>query len=48
METIIFDGMAFGVAIRHIGFSLTYAIAIGISAGFGTAVPAEMTTGCKD
>jgi L-rhamnose-H+ transport protein len=35
-----FGGMAFAVAIRHIGFSLTYAIAIGISAVFGTLVPA--------
>lgn len=35
-----FGGMAFGVAIRHIGYSLTYAIAIGISAVFGTLVPA--------
>jgi L-rhamnose-H+ transport protein len=35
-----FGGMAFAVAIRHIGFSLTYAIAIGISAVFGTVVPA--------
>jgi len=35
-----FGGMAFAVAIRHIGFSLTYAIAIGISAVFGTIVPA--------
>lgn len=34
-----FGGMAFAVAIRHIGFSLTYAIAIGISAVFGTVVP---------
>ena len=35
-----FGGMAFAVAIRQIGFSLTYAIAIGISAVFGTVVPA--------
>lgn len=34
-----FGGMAFGMAIRHIGFSLTYAIAIGISAVLGTIVP---------
>ncbi len=38
-----FGGMAFGVAIRHIGFSLTYAIAIGISAVFGTVVPALLS-----
>lgn len=37
-----FGGMAFAVAIRHIGFSLTYAIAIGISAVFGTLVPAML------
>lgn len=37
-----FGGMAFAVAIRYIGFSLTYAIAIGISAVFGTVVPAFM------
>lgn len=34
-----FGGMAFAVSIRYIGFSLTYAIAIGISAVFGTVVP---------
>ena len=34
-----FGGMAFAVAIHHIGFSLTYAVAIGISAVFGTVVP---------
>lgn len=32
-------GTAFGLAIRAIGFSLTYAIAIGISAVLGTMVP---------
>lgn len=35
-----FGGMAFALAIRHIGFSLTYAIAIGISAVLGTIAPA--------
>ena len=35
-----FGGMAFALAIRHIGFSLTYAMAIGISAVLGTIVPA--------
>jgi len=35
-----FGGMAFAISIRYIGFSLTYAIAIGISAVFGTLVPA--------
>jgi L-rhamnose-H+ transport protein len=32
-------GIAFNLSIRHIGFSLTYAIAIGLSAVFGTLVP---------
>jgi len=32
-------GTAFGVAIRYIGFSLTYAIAIGVSTVLGTLVP---------
>jgi len=32
-------GLAFGLAIRYIGFSLTYSIAIGISATLGTLMP---------
>jgi L-rhamnose-H+ transport protein len=32
-------GIAFGVAIRYIGYSLTYAIAIGVSCVLGTIVP---------
>lgn len=32
-------GIAFGLAIRHIGYSLTYALAIGISCVFGTLLP---------
>jgi L-rhamnose-H+ transport protein len=32
-------GIAFGVAIRHIGFSLTYALAIGVSCVLGTLLP---------
>ncbi len=32
-------GTAFGMAIRHIGFSLTYAIAIGLSTVLGTLLP---------
>ena len=32
-------GTAFGLAIRHIGFSLTYAIAIGLSCFIGTIAP---------
>ena len=34
-----FGGLTFGLGIRYIGFSLNYAIAIGISAGLGTIVP---------
>jgi len=34
-----FGGMSFGLAIRHIGYSLTYTISIGISAGVGTILP---------
>lgn len=34
-----FGGMAFAVAIQYIGYSLTYAIAIGISAIVGTIMP---------
>lgn len=32
-------GIAFGIAIRYIGFSLTYAIAIGVSCVLGTLLP---------
>ena len=32
-------GTAFGISIRYIGFSLTYAIAIGLSTIFGTLIP---------
>lgn len=34
-----FGGMCFGLAIKHIGYSLTYTIAIGISAVLGTVIP---------
>lgn len=34
-----FGGLSFGYAIRHIGFSLTYTISIGISAILGTITP---------
>lgn len=37
-----FGGMCFGFAIRHIGYSLTYTISIGISAILGTIVPLVM------
>lgn len=32
-------GIAFGVAIRHVGYSLTYAVAIGVSCVLGTLLP---------
>lgn len=32
-------GTAFGIAIRYIGFSLTYAIAVGLSGVLGTLIP---------
>jgi L-rhamnose-H+ transport protein len=32
-------GTAFGVSIRHIGYSLTYAIAVGLSTVLGTLIP---------
>ena len=35
-------GIAFGAAIRYIGFSLTYAIAIGLSCVLGTLIPTIM------
>lgn len=34
-----FGGMSFGFAIRHIGYSLTYSISIGLSAILGTMTP---------
>lgn len=34
-----FGGMAFGLSIKHIGYSLTYTISIGISAALGTIIP---------
>lgn len=34
-----FGGMSFGLSIKHIGYSLTYTIAIGISAVLGTLIP---------
>ncbi|MFY0628345.1 MAG: rhamnose:proton symporter [Reichenbachiella sp.] len=37
-----FGGMAFGFAIKHIGYSLTYTISIGLSAILGTIVPLIM------
>jgi len=40
-----FGGMSFGFAIRHIGYSLTYTIAIGISAVLGTIIPLSIFGG---
>ena len=37
-----FGGMCFGFAIKHIGYSLTYTVSIGISAILGTIVPLIM------
>jgi len=34
-----FGGMSFGKAIRHVGYSLTYTLSIGISAVLGTILP---------
>jgi L-rhamnose-H+ transport protein len=34
-----FGGLSFGLSIKHIGYSLTYTIAIGISAVLGTIIP---------
>ena len=43
-----FGGMSFGFAIRHIGYSLTYTIAIGISAVLGTVIPLLIFGGIMD
>jgi L-rhamnose-H+ transport protein len=40
-------GTAFGIAIRYVGFSLTYAIAVGISCVLGTLLP-PMVNGTLD
>lgn len=40
-----FGGMSFGLAIKHIGYSLTYTIAIGISAVLGTILPLSILGG---
>ncbi|MFC2137399.1 L-rhamnose/proton symporter RhaT [Bacteroidota bacterium] len=40
-----FGGMSFGLSIRHIGYSLTYTIAIGISAVLGTIIPLSIFGG---
>ncbi|MBN2167486.1 MAG: hypothetical protein JW717_14515 [Marinilabiliaceae bacterium] len=42
-----FGGMSFGLAIKHIGYSLTYTIAIGISAVLGTILPLSILGGLE-
>ena len=41
-------GTAFGIAIRYVGFSLTYAIAVGISCVLGTLLPPLMNGTLND
>ncbi|WP_163712560.1 L-rhamnose/proton symporter RhaT [Mangrovibacterium lignilyticum] len=43
-----FGSMSFGVAIRYIGYSLTYTLAIGISAIVGTVLPLVIFGGLVD
>lgn len=43
-----FGGMSFGLSIKHIGYSLTYTIAIGISAILGTLTPLMIYGGLTD
>ncbi len=43
-----FGSMSFGVAIRYIGYSLTYTLAIGISAVVGTILPLIIFGGLVD
>jgi L-rhamnose-H+ transport protein len=43
-----FGGMSFGKAINHIGYSLTYTLAIGISAVLGTLLPMLILGGIGD
>lgn len=43
-----FGGMSFGLAIGHIGYSLTYTIAIGISAVLGTIIPLSVFGGLHE
>ena len=41
-------GIAFNMSIRYIGFALTYAIAVGLSAVLGTLIPPLVTGEMKD
>jgi L-rhamnose-H+ transport protein len=43
-----FGGMSFGLAIGHIGYSLTYTISIGISAVLGTILPLTIFGGLTE
>lgn len=43
-----FGGLSFGKAIIHIGYSLTYTLAIGISAVIGTLLPLAVLGGMND
>lgn len=43
-----FGGMSFGLSIKHIGYSLTYTIAIGISSVLGTLTPLMIYGGLAD
>jgi L-rhamnose-H+ transport protein len=43
-----FGGMSFGLSIKHIGYSLTYTISIGISAVLGTLTPLLVYGGLTD
>jgi L-rhamnose-H+ transport protein len=43
-----FGGMSFGLSIKHIGYSLTYTIAIGISSVLGTLTPLMIYGGLTD
>jgi L-rhamnose-H+ transport protein len=43
-----FGGMSFGLSIKHIGYSLTYTISIGISAVLGTLTPLVIYGGLTD
>ena len=43
-----FGSMSFGVSIRYIGYSLTYTLAIGISAMVGTVLPLTIFGGLTE
>jgi L-rhamnose-H+ transport protein len=43
-----FGGMSFGLAIKHVGYSLTYTLSIGISAVLGTILPLAIFGGLTE